>query len=93
MKKYSTCKMCGAEFVKLSANHNYCSEECRKAAIKRNKHIRKCRKDVTAPHLTIHDMVKAMLRLSKERGYTVQYGELQGDLLTGRVKVVGGKIV
>ena len=93
MEQQAKCKLCGNDFIKRHPNHNYCSEKCRKEVKRRNEYKRTHRGAVAAPNLTINDMVKAMLRLSKERGHTVQYGELQSDLMTGKVKVRGGKIV
>ena len=40
-----------------------------------------------------YDMVEAMLKLSKKRGRIVQYGEVQKLILTGRLKVVRGRII
>ena len=95
MKSVDVCRGCGKEYHKKYPNQRYCSQEClveaRKIQSWKSRH--KARMDASAPNITINDMVKAMIRLSKERGYTVQYGELQTDLITGRVKIRGGKII
>lgn len=89
MKNIDVCKNCGKEYHKKYPNQRYCSQECLAEArrIQSWKQSHKARMVVATPKITINDMVKAMIRLSKERGYTVQYGELQTDLITGRVKV------
>ena len=46
----------------------------------------------TDPKITIEGMVDIMMRLSKERGRVVQYGEVQSELLTGKLKVKGGAV-
>lgn len=95
MERAAKCKLCGEEYIKLNPKQYYCSEKCRCEARRINRANRdlKLSELHKAPALTINDMVKAMLKLSKERGHTVQYGELQSDLLTGRVKVRGGRVV
>lgn len=95
MNKVELCVGCGKEFTRQYPNQRYCSGECRIKArrIRGWKHKNEPREVTATPRITINDMVKAMIRLSKERGYTVQYGELQTDLMMGKVKVRGGKII
>ena len=95
MNKVDLCRGCGKEFTLQYPNQRYCSVECRVEArrIRGWKRKNEPREVKATPKITINDMVKAMIRLSKERGYTVQYGELQTDLITGRVKIRGGKII
>lgn len=95
MNKVDLCRGCGKEYLKQQPNQHYCSKECLLEArrIRGWKRKNEPRVVTATPNITINDMVKAMIRLSKERGYTVQYGELQTDLITGRVKIRGGKII
>lgn len=95
------CAFCGEEFEKTNHNQRYCCEECNKTAEnqRRRQRDRQRRRiaqksaKLGANFPSIEDMVDIMLRLSKERGRVVQYGEVQRLLLTGRLKVKDGVLV
>ena len=89
MAKFKSCYICGEPFF-TKGNGRYCSDECREYAEElrrqrinfedrqKRKQALKCTVDVT-----IEDMVAETLRLSKELGRAVQYGELQQMVLQG----------
>lgn len=90
------CYYCGEWFVKRG-NQRYCCKECRELAEKQQwaqqrekEKIKKKKKAQGKPGLSIEGMVDVMLKLSEERGHIVQYGEVQRELLTGRLKLNGG---
>lgn len=85
------CKICGNKFETENNRQIYCSCECKYEAKKRGSR----EKDIptTKTYPSIYDMVEAMLKLSKKRGRIVQYGEVQKLILTGRLKVVRGRII
>ena len=94
------CWICGEWFVKRG-NQRYCCEECRKIAEKqrekeadrryRESVKRKKTESIDKSGLSMDDMLDLMARLSKERGRIVQYGEVQQEILTGKLNVKGGK--
>jgi hypothetical protein len=76
------CRCCGKEFIAKEYRTKYCSTECRGTG-----YIHKQKKKEHSPvkaNVSIYDMVDEMLRLSKERGRVVQYGDLQQMMMTGR---------
>ena len=99
-----SCYWCGKWFVKEGKKHarKYCCEECRRLAEKQQKNkankiyndARKHRKteQEDKPGLPMNDMLELMDKLSKERGRVVQYGEVQQEILTGKLKVKGGGV-
>ena len=93
------CKYCGHVFYPKHHNEGYCSDECRhqrqvesnrqaRSALNRKKAM-KCK----TPYVSMKQMVDAMIRLSNKKGRTVQYGEVQRLLITGKVEVRGGVIL
>lgn len=91
------CKICGKWFTKKRHNQKYCCDKCKAEAEKRRKQrlyfntVKPQKREKCAPpSITIEGMVDIMLKLSKERGYIVQYGEVQRLLLTGKIKVKDG---
>lgn len=56
------------------------------------KRVNQKKKAQSAPGLSIHAMVDLALKLSKELGRVVQYGEVQEMILTGKLKVEDGVI-
>lgn len=98
MEKTRNCLWCGNEFVATHFNKQYCDVECRDMAEKERKkreyEARAAWKiNRKEPDVTIDMMVDAMARLSKERGKYVSYGQVQKELLTGKLMVEGGVIV
>ena len=102
MSTMEACKICGEWFTKKNHNQKYCCDKCKKEAERRRlkrryfdvvKPQKKKEKKVTPPSITIDGMVALMLKLSKERGYTVQYGEVQQELLLGKLKVKRGEVL
>jgi hypothetical protein len=95
MAKEEACGWCGEWYVK-HGNQNYCSKECSRLAEKQREKLKNLKRRSTKkiaqskPSLSIQDMVDLMLKLSKERGRVVQYGEVQKMILTGSLKVKGG---
>ena len=96
MSKTEACRICGEWFTRTQHNRIYCCDKCKREAEKRRlkkryfdvvKPQKKKEKKVYTPSITIDGMVALMLKLSKERGRVVQYGELQRELLTGKLKV------
>ena len=89
MERITKCKKCGVEFTAVNNHQYYCSLECKREAEK-DRRRKRAEPRTKAPSTAICDMVELMMMLSKERGYTVQYGEVQRELLTGRLKLNGG---
>lgn len=93
------CKCCGHVFYPKHHNESYCSDECRhQRQIELNRQYRSVAEKKKAmkcktPYVSMKQMVDAMLRLSKKKGRTVQYGEMQRLLITGKVEVRGGVII
>lgn len=89
------CNICGEEFNRLSGSQRYCSNECRRKAVRQRLNKRKEKQKPKTPpdKTTVYDMVDIMMQLSKERGRIVQYGQLQAEIATGKVRVKGGKLV
>lgn len=95
------CFLCGDEFEKLNHNQRYCCDECRETAEKQRKRQRDRQRRMEAKRSiksgakfpSIADMVDMGMKLSKECGRVVQYGEVQKMLLTGRIKVKDGVMV
>ena len=96
------CKICGEWFTKKKNNQRYCCENCKREAARRIARKRyydvlkpqsKVVKKSSTPSITIDDMVAIMLKLSQERGRAVQYGEVQRELMTGKLKVKDGVVV
>lgn len=101
VKVIEFCAFCGDDFEKTNHNQRYCCDECQKTAEKQRKRQRErqrrseAKKSIKlgAKFPSIEDMVDIMMKLSKERGRVVQYGEVQRLLLTGRLKVKDGVMV
>ncbi len=102
MAKQEMCALCGEWFVKEGMNHNqkYCCKDCsyiahRKSVLESSKRRKANSKATTqgTQSPSIPDMVDIMMRLSTLRGRPVQYGEVQTELLTGKLKIKGGAIV
>ena len=95
MEKIGKCKVCGCEFVKKGGNHLICSEECKKKQWRDKYNAEKERTIVKKPadKTSIYDMVEIAMKLSKERGKIVNYGDLQAEIITGKIRVRGGAIV
>ena len=72
------CLVCGMEFKSNHHHALYCSDECRKDAKKMNKPV--VVKTAKAS-ITIEDMVEEALRLSKESGHVVSYGDVQAMMM------------
>ena len=96
-----SCKICGELFAKRNNHQKYCCDKCKKEAERRRlkeryfdvvKPQKKKERKVIAPSITIDGMVALMLKLSKERGRVVQYGEVQAELITGKLKLKEGTI-
>ena len=86
MTEIRYCLHCGAEFETDNKRRVYCSGTCKSRAL----YKRRTKKGLKAPSVSIEQMVDEMLRLSEEKGRSVQYGELQRMMLTGR-HTIGGK--
>lgn len=96
MNKAEACAFCGEWFNKSHHNQRYCCDKCKKEADRRRykkryfddiKSQKKNEKKAAPPSITIDGMVALMMKLSKERGYVVQYGEVQQELFLGKLKV------
>ena len=95
------CQFCGEWFEKIHHGQKYCCKECSQTAerkMKKERDAKRRRKQknnvkATSPYPNIYGMVDIMMKLSKERGRVVQYGEVQRLLLTGRLKVKDGVMV
>jgi hypothetical protein len=98
MSATEACGFCGEWFTKKWSNQRYCCEKCKKDAEKlrlkrryfdtiksEKKGEKRC-----APSISIEGMVDIMLKLEKELGRVVQYGEVQQMLMTGKIKVKDG---
>ena len=82
------CRCCGKEFLARDYRNKYCSTECRGTG-----YIHKQKKKENIPtrvSVTIDDVVAESIRLSKERGRYVSYGDVQKELLTGKLTLKGG---
>jgi predicted nucleic acid-binding Zn ribbon protein len=92
MLEIRSCLLCGASFKAVNNRHVYCSAECK---IDANKQRRKQghRNNTRTASITIEQMIDTALRLSEERGKLVQYGDVQKELLTGKLIVKDGVIV
>ena len=92
------CAFCGDDFEKTNHNQRYCCDECRRTAEKQRKRQRDKQRRMEAKRSiklgakfpSIEDMVDISLKLSKERGHVVSYGEVQRLLITGRLKLKDG---
>ena len=84
MSKIKCCHTCGREFAAYG-NGCYCSDKCKAAGqkIAKKKYRIKKRKKEHSAKVTIEDMVEETLRLSKELGRSVQYGDLQKMMYLG----------
>jgi hypothetical protein len=92
MLEIRSCLLCGNTFIAKNNRHVYCSAECKIDARKqREKQIRY--KSTHTADVTIEQIIDTALRLSKERGKLVQYGDVQKELLLGKLKVKDGVIV
>ena len=91
MERMIKCRVCGEEFTTTNNRQRFCSYKCRYEAQKEREAKKSSSPAKTYPD--IYDMVDAMMKLSKERGRVVQNGEVQRMILTGRLKVVGGRII
>lgn len=80
MTKKRYCQYCGAEFTTDNNRKIFCSGNCKRKSHQK----RRAKPLVNHPKITIEDMVDEMIRLSDEKGRSVQYGELQKLMLTGR---------
>lgn len=85
------CKICGNKFETENNRQIYCSVECKYEAQKQRSRMKNA--PAVKEYPSTYDMVEAMLKLSKKRGRIVQYGEVQKLILTGRLKVVRGRII
>ena len=92
------CGWCGELFVK-KGNQNYCCKEHSRLAKNQKVTLRNLKLDNVkekprkAPRLSIEDMVAISLKLSKERGRVVHYGEAQRELITGKLKIKDGVVL
>lgn len=92
------CGWCGELFEK-KGNQTYCCKEHSRLAKNqrvtlRNLKLAKAKeKQQKTPSLSIEDMIKISLKLSKERGCVVQYGDVQRELMTGKLKIKDGVVV
>lgn len=90
------CAWCGEWFVK-KGNKKYCCKECSELADKRRTILR-MRKNrnknskQNVPSLSLHDMVDLMMKIEKEQGKVVQYGDLQTMLYNGQLKEKDGVV-
>ena len=96
MVKEEACGWCGEWFVKQHNNQCYCSKECRRLAEKQKERLR-YRKKASAkrtthgvPSISIYGMVDLMMKMEKEQGKVVSYGDIQTMLYTGKLK--GGAV-
>lgn len=95
MEKTRSCLWCGNEFIATHFNRQYCDCTCRDMAEKERKR-REARNRAAwkinrkQPDVTIDDLVAESIRLSKERGRFVSYGQVQKELLTGKLNLKGG---
>ena len=78
------CLHCGAEFVTNNKRRVFCSGKCKSRANRKRRSTENVKVNLKKANITIEDMVDEMMRLSKEQGRIVQYGELSQMLLTGR---------
>jgi predicted nucleic acid-binding Zn ribbon protein len=90
MLEIRSCLLCGASFKAVNNRHVYCSAECK---IDANKQRRKQNKSTQKAEITIEQIIDTALRLSKKRGKLVQYGDIQKELLLGKLIVKDGVIV
>ena len=90
------CDICGAEFTTNHKLKRYCSKECSKEAERIRKRKwkpkNKCAASEQKVSVTIDQMIEIALKLSKEQGRIIQYGDVQSMLLTGKLKVKDGVI-
>lgn len=95
MANEEACGWCGEWFVK-KGNKSYCCEECAKLAKKQARKRRKIKKrnqkkkEQVAQGLSITGVVDLMMKLSKESGKVVQYGDVQTMEYTGKLKETDG---
>jgi hypothetical protein len=90
MKKIANCQYCGARFITENYRNHYCSAECKIDARnerKRRERAKRKRNATQQPVITIDMMMDAMVRLS------IQYGDVQTGLVTGKLVVKDGVIV
>lgn len=90
MKEIANCKYCDKEFEKQQPNHRFCCTKCRRDFYE--KKPRKEQPKVGKVKVSMEQMLDAMFRLSEKKGRSVQYGEVQRLLITGKLKVKGGVI-
>ena len=97
MENEIACGWCGEWFVKEHHNQCYCSKQCRRYADKQKAMLREKKKSAqqkkakqSIPNLSMYEMIELMEKLSKERGRTMQYGELQTMIYKGELK--GGAV-
>lgn len=90
------CKWCGEWFVKQHRNQCYCSKECRKLAdqkARRLREMKRAQKKKNAkqvPSLSMQGMIDLMMKMEKETGRVVQYGDIQTMLYNGQLKEKDG---
>lgn len=83
------CGFCGKEFVTTTPSKRYCCIACKNAYW----HMRskECPKEnapkVKKAMLTIEKMVEIASQMSKERGRSVSYGDVQTMIYTGDIIV------
>jgi hypothetical protein len=93
-----SCKWSGEWFVKQHHSQCYCSKECRRLADQKSrrlsdmKRLEKKKKKQEVSKLSIHDMVDLMMKMEKEQGKVVQYGDLQTMLYNGQLKEKDGVV-
>ncbi len=92
MNEIRECLYCGELFQAKHYRNMYCSAECKINARKERDRAKK-RKPIQHADVTIEQMIEAAMRLSEERGKLVQYGDVQAELMLGKLIVKDGVIV
>lgn len=83
------CGFCGKEFVTTTPSKKYCCIACKNAYwhMRSKEHQKDEKPKVKKAMLSIEKMVEIASRMSKERGRSVSYGEVQTMIYTGSLVV------
>ena len=99
MAQEEMCKWCGELFFKRG-NQCYCCKEHSRLAANQKAKLKARMKSKKAkwnsdrvPNVSLHGMLDLMERLSSEKGRTVQYGEVQSMLYTGKLTIKDGVLI
>ena len=83
------CGFCGKEFVTTTPSKRYCCIACKNAYwhMRSKEYPKENAPKVKKAMLTIEKMVEIASQMSKERGRSVSYGEVQTMIYTGDIIV------